>query len=80
MNKVIIKNNFVVTVKREKNNNYGNPVYSVSIYSKYANNEEYNNINYLVYSKVKDVFVLISYDIDKKISEIFSEIENIFND
>ena len=89
MNKVIIKNNFVVSVKRVKNDINGCPRYEISIYAKYGNNEEYNNINYLVYSKglkigkyskVKDVFILISYDSDKKIENIFSEKENIFND
>lgn len=89
MDKIIIKNNFVVSVKRVKNDINGCPRYEISIYAKYGNAEEYNNINYLAYnkglkigrySKAKNIFITISYDIDKKISEIFSEIENIFEE
>lgn len=90
MDKIIIKNNFAVTVKRVKNDINGCPRYEINVYAKYGNvEEEYSNINYLAYnkgkkigrySKAKNIFTLISYNINKKISEIFAEIENIFEE
>jgi len=90
MDKIIIKNNFAVTVKRAGFDTNGNQKYIISIYAKYGNmEEEYNNINFFCYnkgkkigkySKAKDVFTTISYDINKKVSEIFSEIENVFEE
>lgn len=89
MDKIYIKNNFAVTIKRAGFDINGCPKYEISIYAKYGNIEEYNNINFFCYnkgkkigkySKAKDVFTLISYDINKKVSEIFSEIENIFEE
>lgn len=90
MDKIIIKNNFAVSAKKVKHDINGCPRYEINIYAKYGNmEEEYNNINFFCYnkgkkigkySKAKNVFTLISYDINKKISEILSEIENIFEE
>lgn len=89
MDKIYVKNNFAVSVKIVKPDINGCPRYEINIYARYGNMEEYNNINFFCYnkgkkigrySKAKDVFTLISYDINKKIFEIFSEIENIFEE
>lgn len=89
MDKIYIKNNFAVTIKRAGFDINGCPKYEISIYAKYGNIEEYDNINYLCYnkglkigrySKSKNIFTSILYNINKKISEIFSEIENIFEE
>lgn len=89
MNKVIIKNNFVVTVKREKNDVNGNPRYQINIFAKLGSSKEYDNINLLCYtkkihigrySKAKNIFTITAYNIPEKIENIFSEIENIFNE
>ena len=89
MNKVIIKNNFAVTVKREKNDVNGNPRYAINIFAKLRSSKEYDNINLLCYTKkfnigrysiTKNIFTITAYNIPEKIENIFSEIENIFND
>ena len=89
MNEIIIKNNFAVSVKREKNDINGNPRYAINIFSKLRSSKEYDNINLLCYtkkfnigrySKTKNIFTITAYNIPEKIENIFSEIENIFND
>ena len=89
MDKIIIKNNFAVSVKKIKNDNNGNPRHEINIYAKYGNMEEYNNINYLCYtkkihigrySKAKNIFTVISYNIEDHINILFTSVENIFND
>ena len=89
MDKIIIKNNFAVSVKKIKNDNNGNPRYEINIFAKLGNAKEYDNINYLCYtkkihigrySKAKNIFTITAYNIPEKIENIFSEIENIFND
>ena len=89
MNEIIIKNKFAITVKRINNNTYGCPQFEYSIYTIFGSDTTtFNCINYLVfskklykgkYSKTKDVFIFTSYDIRKDINNIFTSIENIFN-
>ena len=87
MDKIIIKNNFVVSVKKIKNDINGNPKYEINIFAKLENTKEYDNVNLLCYtkkinigrySKTKNIFTITSYDIQEKIERIFTEIENIF--
>lgn len=89
MNKIYIKNNFAVTVKREKNDVNGNPRYQINIFTKLGNAKEYDNVNLLCYtkkinigrySKTKNIFLLTSYNINETIENIFTSVENIFND
>ena len=89
MNKIYIKNNFAVTVKREKNDVNGNPRYQINIFTKLGNAKEYDNVNLLCYTKkinigrysiTKNIFTITAYNIPEKIENIFSEIENIFNE
>lgn len=89
MDKIYIKEKFAITVKREKNDINGNPRYQINIFAKLGNSKEYDNINLLCYtkkfnigrySKTKNIFNITSYNIQEKIENIFSEIENIFNE
>ena len=89
MNKVIIKNNFVITVKREKNDINGNPKYIINIFKKLGMTKEFENINLLCYtkkihfgrySKTKNIFTITSYNIEEDINILFTSVENIFND
>ena len=89
MDKIIIKNNFAVSVKKIKNDNNGNPRYEINIFTKLGNAKEFENINYLCYtkkinigrySKVKNIFTVISYNIEDHIDILFISVENIFNE
>ena len=89
MEKIYIKNNFAETVKREKNDVNGNPRYQINIFTKLGNAKEYDNINLLCYtkkihigrySKAKNIFTVISYNIEDHINILFTSVENIFND
>lgn len=89
MDKIIIKNNFAVTVKKIKNDINGNPRYEINIFAKLGNAKEYDNVNLLCYtkkihigrySKVKNIFTVISYNIKDHINILFTSVENIFND
>lgn len=89
MEKIYIKNNFAVSVKREKNDINGNPRYAINIFAKLGSSKEYDNINLLCYtkkfnigrySKTLNIFTITAYNIPEKIENIFSEIENIFNE
>ena len=89
MDKIIIKNNFAVSVKKIMIDNNGTPRYQINIFGKLVNAKEYDNVNLLCYtkkihigrySKAKNIFTVISYNIADHINILFTSVENIFND
>ena len=90
MDKIYIKNNFSITVKNGKNDKYGNSKIEISVYAKYGQKEEYENINYMLhekkiikynYNKNKNCFSTYFYNFSyETIENIFTLIKNVFND
>lgn len=90
MDKIYIKNQFAVTVKNGKNDINGNSKIEISVYAKYGQKEEFENINILVndrklikykYNKSKNCFNSYFYNFtNETIENIFNNIKDIFKE